>query len=201
MGLRGASEGGVAVVGAAASGMVQNGWSINNGWDFAGKVAGGGFAGAVGGLAGPAGGTLARGMSFSASGVGAKLGTAAVSGVGAGVGSMLENVVAGDPVDPAKAGITGLFGAGTSGISSGIAAGASALPPGRFPVLSQHGVDTLRQMPYFAPRTMSGMFNPQQTKGAGLWNGGTAGAAVGFGGDFFQGRLGRLATKEARVSW
>jgi RHS repeat-associated protein len=189
----GVSGGANGVLGAGASGasyMVQNGGQINNGWDFAGKVAGGGFAGAVGGLAGPAGGTLARGMSFSASGLGAKVGTAAISGVGAGVGSMLENMVSGDPVDPAKAGITGLFGAGASGISSGIAAGASALPPGRIPVLSQHGVDTLKQMPYFAPRTMSGMFNPQQTNTAGLWNGGTAGAAVGFGGDLFQGRLG-----------
>jgi hypothetical protein len=45
-------------------------------------------------------------------------------------------------------------------------------------------------MPYFAPRTLSGMFNPQQTNTVGLWNGGTLGAAVGFDGDLWQGRLG-----------
>ncbi|MGO4611223.1 hypothetical protein AB4142_33315, partial [Variovorax sp. 2RAF20] len=81
------------VVGAgasAASYLYQKGGRINNGWDFAGKIAGGGFAGAVGGLAGPAGGSLARGMSLSSTGVVAKAGTMAISGVGAGTGSMLE---------------------------------------------------------------------------------------------------------------
>ncbi|MDR6639738.1 DUF6531 domain-containing protein [Paenarthrobacter nitroguajacolicus] len=188
----GASAGANGVIGAGASGasyLAQNGWQIKNGWDFAGKVAGGGLGGAVGGLAGPAGGTIARSMTLSASGLGAKVGTAAISGVGAGAGSMLENVVSGDPIDPTKAGVTGLFGAGASGLSSTIGAGASALP-GRLPNLTQNGVDTLQQMPYFAPRTLNGMFNPNQTNTVGLWNGGAVGGAVGFGGDLLQGRLG-----------
>lgn len=189
LGVSAGANGAIGAVASGASYLVQNGWQIKNGWDFAGKTAGGGLGGAVGGLAGPAGGTIARNMTLSASGFGAKVGTAAISGVGAGAGSMLENVVAGDPIDPAKAGVTGLFGAGASGLSSTISAGAASMP-GRLPNLTQNGVDTLRQMPYFAPRTWSGMINPHQTNTVGLWNGGLAGGAVGFGGDLFQGRLG-----------
>ena len=178
----GVSAGANGVVGAgasAASYLYQNGGRINSGWDFAGKIAGGGFAGAVGGLAGPAGGSLARGMSLSSTGVVAKAGTMAISGVGAGTGSMLENVVAGDPIDPAKAGATGLFGAG-----------AAAIPVGRIPAFNQTGVSTLRQMPYFAPRTMNGMFNYNQTNTVGLWGGAFGGGTVGFGGDQLQSGLG-----------
>lgn len=178
----GVSAGANGVVGAgasAASYLYQKGGRINNGWDFAGKIAGGGFAGAVGGLAGPAGGSLARGMSLSSTGVVAKAGTMAISGVGAGTGSMLENVVAGDPIDPAKAGATGLFGAG-----------AAAIPVGRIPAFNQTGVSTLRQMPYFAPRTVNGMFNYNQTNTVGLWGGAFGGGTVGFGGDQLQSALG-----------
>ncbi|WP_186329211.1 hypothetical protein [Arthrobacter sp. U41] len=178
----GVSAGANGVVGAgagAASYLHQNGWRINSGWDFAGKIAGGGFAGAVGGLAGPAGGSLARGMSLSSTGMVARAGTMAISGAGAGTGSMLENVIAGDPIDPVKAGATGLFGAG-----------AAAIPVGRIPAFNQTGVSTLRQMPYFARRTANGMFNYNQTNTVGLWGGAFGGGSVGFGGDQLQSALG-----------
>lgn len=178
----GVSAGANGAVGAGAGGvgyLYQNGWSIRSGWDFAGKIAGGGLAGAVGGLAGPAGGSLARGMSSSSTGLLAKGGTMAVSGIGAGTGSMLENVIAGDTVDPAKAGVTGLFGAAGAG-----------LPMGSIPAFGQNGVSTLRQMPYFAPRTLDGMFNVSQRNTVGLWGGAVAGGGVGFGGDRLQNALG-----------
>ncbi|AXJ10163.1 DUF6531 domain-containing protein [Arthrobacter sp. PM3] len=175
-----AGANGVLGAGASAAGyLVQNGGRINNGWDFAGKVAGGGFAGAVGGLAGPAGGSLAKSMSFASTGLVARGSTAAISGVGSATGSMLENVVAGDPVNPTKAGVTGLLGAG-----------ASALPLGQVPIFRQNGVSTMRQMPYFAPRTWDGMFNFNQTNTVGLWGGSLAGATVGYGGDTLQNSLG-----------
>lgn len=66
-----------------------------------------------------------------------------ISGVGAGVGSMLDGAVAGDSIDFANAGTTGLVGAGASGLSSAIGADVSASPCGGVPVLSQNGVDTL----------------------------------------------------------
>lgn len=103
----------------------------------------------------------------------------AVSGLGAGTGSMLENVIAGDTVDPAKAGVTGLFGAAGAG-----------LPVGSIPAFGQNGVSTLRQMPYFAPRTLDGMFNVSQRNTVGLWGGAVAGGGVGFGGDRLQNALG-----------
>ena len=90
------------------------GWSIRNGWDFAGKVAGGGFAGAVGGLASPAGGTLAMKMGSTSTSTRATVTSGAITGAGSAAGSMLENIVAGDSVDLNRAGATGLVGGGLS---------------------------------------------------------------------------------------
>lgn len=174
-----AVNGAVGAAGSGVSHLSQHGWKVENGWDFAGALAGGGFAGAVGGLAGPAGGTLARlGGQAATSGL-ATAGTAAISGLGASGGSMVSDAAAGRPVNPTHALLCGAFGAG-----------ASTVPVSRIPGMGQNGVSTLQQMPYFAPRTVPGALNFTQPNSVGLWGGTSGGAAVGFGGDALKDAIG-----------
>lgn len=175
--------GGLGAGGGAVTYLGKNEWELRNGWEFAGTVAGGGLAGAVGGLAGPAGGSLANAMGRTSTTFTGTAMTAGISSLGAGSGAALQDAISGKPVDPTNVATSALFGGLTGGV-----------PLKKLPVVgryfTQSGVDTLPQMPYFAPRTVSGAFNFRQTNTMGLWGGSAGGVAVGWGGDFIKDGLG-----------
>ncbi|WP_461963405.1 RHS repeat-associated core domain-containing protein [Curtobacterium sp. 24E2] len=133
-------NGGVGAVSGGVTNLQKNGWQIRNGWEFAGDVVGGGVTGAAGGMAGPAGGTIAKEIGYSASGALAQGTSLVLSGASTAAGTAVSQVISGDGVDlgtVAQNGATGMAGTYVSG----------RILPG------QHGVDTLAQMPYFHPRT------------------------------------------------
>ncbi|MBD7996263.1 type IV secretion protein Rhs [Arthrobacter sp. Sa2CUA1] len=168
--------GGLGSLGGGATYLAKNDWQIKNGWEFAGSIAGGGFAGAVGGLAVPFGGSLAMAAGRSSTSFLSTVLTAGMGGMGAGGGAALDGAISGKSVDPVNIGTSALFGTV-----------ATAMPINKLPVvggyLEQTGVNTLKQMPYFAPRTLSGAFNFAQTNTIGLWGGTVGGLSVGAGGD------------------
>ena len=163
-------------VGGGTTYLVKNDWQITNGWEFAGSVLGGGLAGAVGGLAVPAGGSLAMAFGQSSTSLLATGLSATISGLGAGGGAALDGAVSGKPVDPVNIATTAAFGTVTA-----------AMPLNKLPVVGgvfeQTGVNTLKQMPYFAPRTFSGALNLTQPNTMGLWGSTLGGISVGGGGD------------------
>lgn len=140
-----------------------------NGRDFAGALGSGFVSGAIGGLAGPAGGTIARAVGQKATGFlarGSSLGISAVGGAG---GSVAGDVIAGRPVDPLVTGVNAVAGAGGDLATIGL----GKLGYG------MSGVDTLKQMPVAHPRTLEGAFDLNRVNTRGLWFTGTAGNVVG----------------------
>lgn len=91
-------------------------------------------------LAGPLGGTIAKGLGSSATGFVAKSLTVGISGLGGASAQGLANLISCQPSSVLNAGI---FGAGGDALAT------------FFPV---KGVSTLAQAAYFAPRSFSGFF-------------------------------------------
>ena len=170
-------------LGGGASYLSKNDWQIRNGWDFAGSIAGGGVAGTVGGIGGPAAGTLANRMGATSTGWQAQVMSAGFNGVGAAGGSVIGDVVGGNDVNWQNAGWSGAVGGITSGI---VGAGSSGLPIG------MHGTDTLKQMPSFHPRSFEGAFNMSQVNTRQLWITSGIGELANWGSDAVFGPEGAL---------
>ena len=157
-------------LGGGASYLSKNDWQIRNGWDFAGSIAGGGVAGTVGGIGGPAAGTLATKVGGTATGWQAQVMSAGFNGVGAAGGSVVGDVVGGNDVHLGNAALGGLIGGGVSGVAN------IAAP--NIPFTTMKGSNTLAQMPSFHPRSASGAFNFSQHNTQGLWGGALFGEAA-----------------------
>lgn len=147
-----------------ASYLLGNGGRVGNGWQFAGAIIGGGVSGAAGGLAGPAGSTLAAGAGQATTGLLAKASTASLSGIASSVATVADDVVSGREVN---VGATGLSAA-TGMVSSFV------------PGPSMKGVTTLRQLSVAAPRTPMGAINVGKINTRALWGSSLIGAGVGI---------------------
>lgn len=176
-------NGGVGGVGGGVGYLSQNNWQIQNGWAFAGSIAGGSVAGTVGGIGGPAAGTLANKLGVSSTGWQSQVMSAGFSGVGAAGGSIVRDVVSGDEINLGNAGWNGLIGGGASGITNTLA---PKLP------FAMQGTNTLSQMPHFHPRSLNGAFNMTQHNTQGLWGGAVVGEVVGGAADWALGTDGVL---------
>ena len=161
-------------VAGGASNLMENDWKIDDGWGFAGSMAGGFVAGTVGGMAGQAGGTMARTVRQSATGGVAKATTIGISASGGAAGSMTTDLVGGRDIS--------LRSAGVSALSGGLA---SAIPVDRIPGIGMNGVNTLNQMPNYHPRTLGGAFDVARPNTNGLWSEAVVSTATGFGVDQF----------------
>ncbi|MDY0945537.1 DUF6531 domain-containing protein [Frigoribacterium sp. CFBP9039] len=173
-----AANGGVGAVGGGATYLASHGGRIENGWDFAGAIVGGGVSGSVGGLAGPAGGTIARNLGHTATSGLATASTVVLNGVGSSAGTAVQSIVAGEDVNPLEVAVNGVVGSGLS-----------ALPLDRV-IPGQHGVNTLAQMPYFSPRSLTGALNLGAHNTAGLFGSAVGGTVVGGGVDVFRDSVG-----------
>lgn len=165
-------------IGGGVADSMNNGWKIDDGWDLSGAMTGGFVAGTVGGRAGPAGGTIARALGQMPTGGVAKVSTIGLSSGGSAAGSMTTDLVGGDDINVRGAVVSGVVGGGVS-----------ALPLDRFPGVGVDGVDTLRQMGVFHPRSLSGAFDLSSTKTRGLWLEAGTGSFVGFWADAATERL------------
>lgn len=165
-----------ALIGGAASAATYA--VTNRGEDFswrglAGATVSGASAGALGALAGPAGGSLGLALTNSSRGAATLLSTGAANGaIGAG-STYLGDVLSGR--DTSATSLLYGFGAGALGGYLG-----GAVAPGR-------GVNTLKQLPYFSPRTVRSTFDLRKTNTRALYNAGLVGGGVGLGAAFAQG--------------
>ena len=167
-------NGSFGAIAGGTSELMKNDWKIEDGWGFAGSMAGGFVAGSVGGLAGPAGGSIARSFGQTATGGLSKISTISLSAGGGAAGSITTDLVGGKDVN--------LRNAGVSALSGGMA---SAIPVDKIPGVGMNGVSTLRQMPNFHPRTLGGAFDVARTNTNGLWSEAFTSSSAGFGVDQF----------------
>ncbi|PYY46543.1 DUF6531 domain-containing protein [Curtobacterium sp. MCBD17_023] len=168
----------MAVNGGISSGMstaVYAGTSVAKGEQVTGRglvasSVGGFVSGSLGGLSGPAGGTIAETLGrpvegFVAKGASSLIGSASSVG-GAGISSMID----------------GHDMTWQDMAFSTISGGGSVHLPAVRPQFEQTNMEVLRKMPYTQPRTADGLFSSQQNSVA-LWGSTASGATVGGIGD------------------
>jgi len=158
--------------GSAVSYLLAHGGRVENGREFVSTMAGGTVAGVIGGLAGPAGGTIGQKLApmtndLLSSGVIARGSSLLLSGGGSAAGSVTQDLVGGHAVDGQKALVSG-------GIGSLASAATDALP-----FNNMQGVNTLAQMKVAHPRSLSGAFDLSLDNTAALWRSAGSGAAIG----------------------
>jgi RHS repeat-associated protein len=158
-----------AVLGAAVNvgaTLIANGGDVS--WRQIGAAAASGaISGAVGAVAGPLGGTIAKGvLGASTSGLAASVATAGVSAIGSGAGQAVANQI--DPCSATNPLNAALYG----GLGGGLAKGA----------FSTKNLNSLSQANDFAPTTFKGLFgssNAWRNQGAYATSSGV-GAASNF---------------------
>lgn len=141
-----------------------------------GAVTGGTVAGSIGGLAGPAGGTISREL-----GTHPAITSTAINATSGFGGSVVSDLVSGRPVSLSNAALA----AGGSTITHQIGSGLGKIPAVD-PLVNQHGVNYMTQMGSFHPRTVSGALDMTQRNSLALWGSSTSGAVIGGGVDYAQ---------------
>src|SRR5699024_5095805 len=141
-----------------------------------GAVTGGTVAGSIGGLAGPAGGTISREL-----GTHPAITSTAINATSGFGGSVVSDVVSGRPVSLSNAALA----AGGSTITHQIGSGLGKIPAVD-PLVNQHGVNYMTKMGSFHPRTVSGALDMTQRNSMALWGSSTSGAIIGVGVDYAQ---------------
>lgn len=163
------ANGGLGALTGAGTHLAANDWKIRDGREFAGAAVGGGLSGAVAGLAGPAGGTIANAAGRTASGTLASVSTAVITGAGSSAGAVVSSSVAGQPIDPKSVLLQGLGGA----------AGSAFLTQTAGAGFGSSGASTFRELLDEHPGTLSAAFNLRQPAAQELWGTAAIGNVVG----------------------
>ena len=168
-------NGGVGAVGSDAvyAYRVATGQQDFSAQGLIGNTIAGGVAGGLGGAAGPTGGTIAKELGATSTGVTAKVLTAGGNFAAGFTGDVTGAAMTGQPIDLAHAAKAGAFTAGSGAlVDKGMdLAGAGS-----------RGTTTLNQLSHFGPRTPSGAFNFHGQNTRAMWGSAGAGAALGFAG-------------------
>jgi hypothetical protein len=131
----------------------------------------GGFvSGSLGGLSGPAGGTIAETLGRPVGGIVAKGASSLIGSASAVGGTGVTSMIDGHDMTWKDLAFSTVSG------------GASVHLPAAHPRFEQTNMEALRKMPYTQPRTAGGLFSTQQNSVA-LWGSATSGATVGGAGD------------------
>jgi RHS repeat-associated protein len=149
-----------------------------SGW--LGAIGGGAVAGAIGGVAGPLGGTVATSLGFGATSAVAIGTTAGINAAGGIIGTYVKHGFTGTQPSAGEL----LFAAGGSALGGWFG---GTLSPGT-------GMNTLKQVKYFGPRTWSGALPWSGPNSAAVWSSALIGGIVGVNVDLIRAGLG-TATK------